>query len=491
MDSKKAWGGMNTEGKIQNEELDSTAGLGLKALFKIPLFFLGIGIYRAWIELAYVRPLITAPSWEIAGHDAYDFAMVASLLIMALFARKIAPLISKKAVLWLCGTLMVASSALIITSYYIPSIASVVAFPAAIIGGVGTAIIILLWSELYSCLNPFRVALYYSGSLMVGVLIVYLLKGFIVSYFYASVLLLPIASLLCLARSYTTIPEQERPKGTWGKFSFPWKPVALMAVYAFAYGLTEPQLYTTSGPHSSVGVLIAAGIVFFGLLLFSGKFNFSLIYRVSLPLMICGLLLVPAVFPGNSTISNICIIMSYASFTILIMLILSNISYRLGIGAVWLFGIERGLRALIMLGGRELSSVLDNSGLSAAWQETTVTALVIVLLVVATMILLSEKELSSRWGITFLGAGPEGEEDTEQNRLIIACEEIGRKHSLSYRENEVLYLLAQKKSISAIEHELFIANGTVKAHVRHIYEKLGIHSRKELYDMLGIESGVF
>ena len=204
--------------------------------------------------------------------------------------------------------------------------------------------------------------------------------------------------------------------------------------------------------------------------------------------MICGLLLVPAVFPGNNIISNICIIMSYTSFSILIMLILSNISYRLGIGAVWLFGIERGLRALITLGGRDLSNALDNSGLSTAGQETTITALVIVLLVVATMILLSEKELSSRWGITFLGAGSEGEETTKQNRLIIACEEIGGKHYLSYRENEVLYLLAQKKSISVIEHELYIANGTVKAHVRHIYEKLGIHSRKELYDMLGIAS---
>ncbi|WP_442904896.1 response regulator transcription factor [Gordonibacter sp.] len=53
------------------------------------------------------------------------------------------------------------------------------------------------------------------------------------------------------------------------------------------------------------------------------------------------------------------------------------------------------------------------------------------------------------------------------------------------RESEVLLLLAQRKSISVIEKELFIANGTAKAHVRHIYQKLEVHSREELFDLVG------
>ena len=35
-----------------------------------------------------------------------------------------------------------------------------------------------------------------------------------------------------------------------------------------------------------------------------------------------------------------------------------------------------------------------------------------------------------------------------------------------------------------IERDLFIANGTAKAHVRHIYQKLDIHSREELFALL-------
>ncbi|MEE0592514.1 MAG: helix-turn-helix transcriptional regulator, partial [Eggerthella lenta] len=51
---------------------------------------------------------------------------------------------------------------------------------------------------------------------------------------------------------------------------------------------------------------------------------------------------------------------------------------------------------------------------------------------------------------------------------------------------EVLLLLAQRKTVGSIERELFIANGTAKTHIRHIYRKLDIHSRDELSDLLGL-----
>ena len=55
-------------------------------------------------------------------------------------------------------------------------------------------------------------------------------------------------------------------------------------------------------------------------------------------------------------------------------------------------------------------------------------------------------------------------------------------------EEEVLLLLAQRKTVGIIKRELFIANGTAKAHVRHIYQKLDIHTRQELFDLLGVEA---
>ena len=48
-------------------------------------------------------------------------------------------------------------------------------------------------------------------------------------------------------------------------------------------------------------------------------------------------------------------------------------------------------------------------------------------------------------------------------------------------------LLAQHKTVGQIERELFIANGTAKAHVRHVYQKFDIHSREELFDLIGVD----
>lgn len=56
-------------------------------------------------------------------------------------------------------------------------------------------------------------------------------------------------------------------------------------------------------------------------------------------------------------------------------------------------------------------------------------------------------------------------------------------HRLTSRESEILGLLLLGRSTPYIEKKLVLSNGTVRAHVRHIYEKLDVHSKQELLDL--------
>ena len=53
----------------------------------------------------------------------------------------------------------------------------------------------------------------------------------------------------------------------------------------------------------------------------------------------------------------------------------------------------------------------------------------------------------------------------------------GDRARLTNREREILRLIAEGKSFPEIGSELFIGVTTVKTHVQHVYEKLGVSDR--------------
>jgi DNA-binding CsgD family transcriptional regulator len=59
-----------------------------------------------------------------------------------------------------------------------------------------------------------------------------------------------------------------------------------------------------------------------------------------------------------------------------------------------------------------------------------------------------------------------------------------KQFKLTKREAEILCLLAQGRSVPYIEEVLVLSNGTVRTHVRHIYEKMSLHNKQELIDLV-------
>lgn len=58
------------------------------------------------------------------------------------------------------------------------------------------------------------------------------------------------------------------------------------------------------------------------------------------------------------------------------------------------------------------------------------------------------------------------------------------KFQLSQREVEVLRLLVEGRSAKYVSEELLISFNTARSHIRHIYEKLDVHSKQELISLM-------
>lgn len=65
-----------------------------------------------------------------------------------------------------------------------------------------------------------------------------------------------------------------------------------------------------------------------------------------------------------------------------------------------------------------------------------------------------------------------------------ACVRLAAAHGLTPRETEVLQVLARGYDVARVQDELGISEGTALTHKRHIYQKLDVHTRAELLDLV-------
>lgn len=83
---------------------------------------------------------------------------------------------------------------------------------------------------------------------------------------------------------------------------------------------------------------------------------------------------------------------------------------------------------------------------------------------------------------TWLGGAPMSASVAIKVLQMFRIQAVGEKKEfidLSEREKEILALLVKGKSYKAVASECFISIDTVSTHVRHIYEKLHVHSKSE------------
>ena len=166
-----------------------------------------------------------------------------------------------------------------------------------------------------------------------------------------------------------------------------------------------------------------------------------------------------------------------------------SLSKRAGVAIVALTGVTR-VNSLFTLWGGDIADLLGRTGIEPGVQDVVLTMGVVMLVLASTLMLLSEKTLASRWGIRLVDADDLSlrRATSESRRRSPNTATPCRPPATSVpREDEIVRLIARGKTNPEIERELFIAPGTLKAHIQHIYVKCSVHSRKELLQLCGGE----
>lgn len=127
-------------------------------------------------------------------------------------------------------------------------------------------------------------------------------------------------------------------------------------------------------------------------------------------------------------------------------------------------------------------------GALVAWLGAGIHSLAAVTMLVCLQLLLAAMLMPPQaMDASALGIRSCMERETPLEQLQRRCREVSERCGLTERESEVMLLMAKGLSRVRIAEELVVSRETVKTHAKHIYEKLEVHSLREMTTL--IETG--
>lgn len=382
--------------------------------------------------------------------------------------------------------------------------------------GATYALLLLIWLELCGCLAPLQATLAFASSYAVGLVGWILLRPVSGTVGYGGATMLCLACAVLLVWGYRFVPEAALPrfaKEASGRrrrgLSVPmllWI-ASLSFVYGFGDCFTRMGFSTLA---SKLGMVVPVVVLLIGLKTLHDGVDIRTIYRMSLVLMAVGV--VPTVlFDVLPAVSQVLMSAAQAGNVIVACTVACTSAHRRHESALFASGVLLAVDLVAILLGNLFGMVFIGGcfPLSEPLARVVGTALVMVAVLLSAY-LMHDEDLSSfvtdapskPLAVPCKTESPSSGKPAESTRVFeglrlavegkdpalvaSACSEVAECTGLSKREATVFRLMVDGKNIAAIGEELFIAPGTVRAHMSRIYEKLGVHSREEFGRLLGL-----
>lgn len=455
-----------------------------------PLRFLGMGMLIAWLCCTHIPDIYCGESDVLrwASSTGMRYGDIGMFLLLAAFASRIGSLGSHMGI---AGILVVVccTGTAITGLLLVPNGAPIEAVMAASVAtALGGAILFCLWAEVYSQMGSTQIVVYGAGSCLVAFALYVLVSTMMHPYAVLATALLPMGSFACVASSFILVPR-EAAKSKAARYAVPWKIVVIMTLAGLASGLAGSVLLNPDGQGAvhRIWATGVAGAVILGLaLLRPEKFDARFLAQACVPLALAACVLMPAAWSNAGFAVSFLVKLAYVWFTIFALMLLANLAFRFGVPTLRMFAIARACSEGAIFLGVTMRGFLQSSGLSQDGTVLLISACAgVVAVCVCVLLWRSERAVNADWGAAGIEVASGERVMGPRERLIVRCEQLAQMHALTARETEVLTLIAQRKTRSEIEQELFLSQNTVKTHIRHIYAKLGIHSKSDVYELVG------
>lgn len=461
------------------------------SLILLPWLSVAIGCYWAMIVLSLYSPYLLgnmeSSAMPISASAISTVASIVAYIVVSIKFRACRMINSRRWFLPALGAFMTigAFSYVLALSGLLSSDFSAFLFCVGLtVVGVTTAGICFALALVFAAIGPRRVLFHGSIALFGGSIAVFFVS--LLPHFVASVVFVLLPSFLAgsLARSFQRLTSRQRSSYDVDQaIHIPWKFLVTSALQGIALGVMHSALIAAPASlaqFSTLGFCGAALLLMITALIALQDFN-TLFYRVSFPMMALGFFFVwLGVGPSNGLlVGGVVLDAGYCYQYLVSCCLCAYLARNFNQSPYWIVGISTAC----LLGGQLCGSI------AAMFVNSTPmsSSLCVFLLLSSSLYLTSDKNLKFGWGSFRPGEYCNERRSATQN----ACELVASESGLSKRETEVMQLMAAGATRKEIAETLVLSEETVKSHASNLYQKLGIHSKKELANLVESRVSLF
>ncbi len=289
-----------------------------------------------------------------------------------------------------------------------------------------------------------------------------------------------------------------------------WRGALCVAALGLASGairsltLSSPALGDIVNSASMIGALIASLACIYFWRTHSFSFNITQTFKVIFPVLISGFILLPFLGGSFTYVFSAGTHTVFVIGTILVMIHSAQLARSRGLNPCFIFAFFMG--AIYLLQGLGfLLGFFSSSFEALGFEQLSIVSLICIyftsiILFVCYVGIRTEGTSggSADVNLEFMALSPSPRKsvdiesldadvdnaDTKLKDLTSKkCLIIQQRYRLTPRETEIMEHVTRGYSVPQIAETLFVSENTVRTHSKNIYQKLGIHKRRELLDI--------